>query len=179
MAGFGPGDNVDNGAGHATDQLTYTLQWQGGGIAGGNHGVRFRPSSQSVSCWHQICDRRQTGRGRSGTSVQPVSRVSRRHVLRAAGAARHAPSAAGRTARQAFAVTWPLNLPSANDRATGARVHWRTISISMSMGIGASAPNSANGRARMQKPQPPVVAIHRLGQGHPGGSSRFVPCSPG
>jgi hypothetical protein len=27
-----PGDNVDNKPAHATDQLTYTLKWQGGGV---------------------------------------------------------------------------------------------------------------------------------------------------
>jgi hypothetical protein len=32
MARFGAGDNVDNRTEHATDQLTYTLQWQGAAL---------------------------------------------------------------------------------------------------------------------------------------------------
>src|SRR6185295_7565392 len=49
---FAIGDIVDKYVGHATDQLTYTLKCQGDDVAGGCHGVRFGPSSQSVSCGH-------------------------------------------------------------------------------------------------------------------------------
>jgi hypothetical protein len=93
-------------------------------FAGGSHGVRFKPPSQSVSCRHQVRDRRQTRPGRSGTSVQPVSRVSRWHVLSVASSTRQAQQAqtgTGRTTRQTFALTRPLNLGSANDRAEGGR----------------------------------------------------------
>jgi len=98
MAGFAIGDNVDKNHDRATDQLTYTLKCQGDEVAGGCHGVRFGPSSQSVSCGHEIRDRRQTRRRRPGSSLQPVPGISWRHLLSSAGPAAKAKIRSNRTA---------------------------------------------------------------------------------
>ena len=147
MAGLGAGDNVDNKTGHATYQLTYTLQWQGDDVAGGSHGVRFRPSSESVSCRHKIRDRRQTRWGRSGAGVQPVFGIPRWDIFSAAGSADHAKAAAGQAGRQTFALTrQPLNPHSANGRPGPA-----------SRGRPA---HSATDLVPMRKPQPPVAGVN-------------------
>ena len=85
-----------------------TLQWQGGGIPGGSHGVQFRPSSQPISCRHQVRDRRKASRERSGASVQSVSGISRRHVPAAAAPAGKAKSSCTRTTAPTLAFTGPL-----------------------------------------------------------------------
>jgi|SoiMethySBSTD1v2_1073268.scaffolds.fasta_scaffold01370_22 hypothetical protein len=106
----------------------------GCGIPGGSHGVQFRPSSQPVSCRHQVRDRGKASRGRSGASVQPASGISRRHVPAVAGPAGKAKSSHIRAAPEAIAFTGPLTpARSANGLGVSGRPgHWR-------MGAGALA----------------------------------------
>jgi len=88
------------------------------GVAGGSHGVRFRPASQSVSRWHEIRDRGQAGRGRTVAGVQPVFGIPRWYFFSAAGSAASAKGKAGATGRPTFARAHsrPLSLGSANGR---------------------------------------------------------------
>jgi len=132
MAGFAIGDNVDKNRDHATDQLTYTLECQGDDVAGGCHGVRFGPSSQSVSCGHEIRDRRQTRRRRPGSSLQPVPGISWRHLLSSAGPAAKAKIRSNRTASAQIAralsqsaIGRGKSLPSLPSRS-GLPGHWQS-----------------------------------------------------
>jgi hypothetical protein len=88
------------------------------GVAGGSHGVRFRPASQSVSRRHEVRDRGQAGRGRTAAGVQPVFGIPRWHFFSAAGSAASAKSKAGATGCPTFARAHsrPLSLGSANGR---------------------------------------------------------------
>ena len=158
-----PGDNVDNGAANATHQLTYTLVRQGGDVAGGGHGVQFRPSSQSFSGRHQIRDRGKTGPGRSGAGVQPLSGVPGRDVLPAAGPARQTQIGAGRTTGPAIAFARPLTQRSARDLRRLARSWVGSLAGRTGRPASWRMAVSANGPVRpsiedpeTQKPQPPV-----------------------
>ena len=83
----------------------------GCGIPGGSHGVQFRPSSQPVSCRHQVRDRGKASRGRSGASVQPVSGISRRYVPAAACPPCKAKSGRACAPSAALACAGPLTQP--------------------------------------------------------------------
>jgi hypothetical protein len=84
MAGLVPGDSVDNQPTRATDHLAYTLEYQGGGIPGGCHGVQCKSSSQPFPGRDQVRDRR-AARQRRPAGLQPASRIPRWNAAAAAG----------------------------------------------------------------------------------------------
>jgi len=155
MAGFAIGDNVDKNRDHATDQLTYTLECQGDDVAGGCHGVRFGPSSQSVSCGHEIRDRRQTRRRRPGASLQPVPGISWRHLLSAAGSAAEAKSRSNWTASPQIARALSQSAIGRGARRAFVTVQCRSLAERKFGRAESRARPSAIGRLpNMRKPQP-------------------------
>ena len=150
--------------------MTYTLIAQGGDVAGGGHGVQYRPSSQSFSGRHEIRDRGKTRSGRPNASVQPLSGIPGRDFFPAAGAARQTQIGASGTTRPPIAFAQPLTHRSARDLVTGEVVSrvmdrvtgWvrgQLLQVAPSRALALSA----NGLVRRsiedpgtQKPQPPV-----------------------
>jgi len=104
-------------------------------FAGGSHGVRFRPASQSVSCRHKIRDRRQARWGRSGAGVQPVFGIPRWHIFSAAGSADAAKSQAGETG---YPTSAPTRRPLSRVRPLAEYGRWSTGRARREAGSGDS-----------------------------------------